>query len=152
MPTRWNHERYSAAVAAYLTNVADHEVLPRAPTPNPDPSEAELDIAWAERGAGGSGWMVRLMASGLRRAGSEHLRGIAALLPTPEVGLAVDAPARASCESSARLLWLLDPAAPREERLARSFNYGVLALARGSAGRQTALDAATRDAKRLASR
>lgn len=146
---RWNHEQFSGSVTAYLQHIKAHEVRPRAPDPNPDPSEAEIDIAWAGRSASGDGYLVPLLAGGLLRASSEHLRAVAALLSVPEVGLSVETLARACCESSARQLWLLEVDVPREERLARGYNYSLSGLPRGSAGEERMLDAVKREAESL---
>ncbi len=92
--------------------------------------------------------LIQLLLVGLRRGCNEHLRALKSLLPVADVGLPVDALARACAEVSARILWLLEPGLEKPERLARAYNTAV-AGARGTTAQATIEALLTSEAARL---
>lgn len=145
----WNREAYLLALSEYLTHVDSD----RPASGVASSSESAADLAWvAPEGSEQSGhpplMLVQLLLVGLRRGCNEHLRALEALLPAANVGLPIDAIARACAEVSARILWLLEPSLESSDRLARAYNIAV-AGARGTAAEGNLETLLTGEASRL---
>ncbi len=145
----WDRAAYLEALSEYLIHVESV-----APALNQaSVSERASDLAWVEpEGSEQAGhqplMLVQLLLVGLRRGCNEHLRALKSLLPVADVGLPVDALARACAEVSARILWLLEPGLEKPERLARAYNIAV-AGARGTSAQATIEALLTSEAARL---
>lgn len=145
----WNPEAYLLALSEYLTHVDGD----RPATEATATSERAAELAWVEpEGSEQSGhqplMLVQILLVGLRRGCNEHLRAVQALLPATNVGLALDAVARACAEVSARILWLLEPGLDQTERLARAYNIAVSG-ARGTSAENKIETLLTGEASRL---